>query len=82
MNALLCLCILLNSLDKQTVMKVKPLSNFEAKNGTKNGIPDVLWLDVSSLPVHNKPSVMNKTLAYRYDILLVNILTITCLNKQ
>ena len=52
-------------LEDQTVMKVKPLSLDQAKNGTKNGPPDVLWLDVSSLPVYNKPAVMNKTLAYR-----------------
>jgi len=52
--------------EDQTVMKVKPLSLDQAKNGTKNGPPDVLWLDVSSLPVYNKPAVMNKTLAYSF----------------
>lgn len=57
----------INQMGQQSIMKVKPTSSQELKNGTKSGFPDVLWLDVST--IHNKHArdhLLNKTLVYGF----------------
>ena len=50
----------------ETVMRVKPVNRTEMLNGTAQGPPDILWLQVKALHQNNNKQAWNKTLAYSF----------------